>query len=95
MQEINQLNLSGTITKIYDVIQTPAGVLVSRFVLEHSSKQTEAEIDRIVQCRLYCVQIAVRLDEQLVGKKVNIAGFLNMNAKKQLVFHVNKLQILD
>lgn len=95
MQELNQLKLSGTIRKIYELITTPTGVKVSRFILEHSSRQIEAENQRLVHCKMYCVQIATPLDNKLLDKKVNVTGFLNMNSKQQLVFHVNNLEILD
>lgn len=95
MQELNQLKLSGTITRIYELITTPAGINVSRFILEHSSRQIEAKNQRLVRCKMYCVQISTHLDNELLEKRVNVTGFLNMNSKQQLVLHVNNLEILD
>lgn len=70
-------------------------MLVSRFVIEHSSTQNEAGINRLVKCTMFCVVIGKKLNDNLMNKMVNAKGFLSMNANRQIVFHVNQIQILD
>lgn len=44
---------------------------------------------------MFCVVIGKKLNDDLMNKMVNAKGFLSMNANRQVVFHVNQIQILD
>jgi primosomal replication protein N len=86
----NQLNLSGLITKVYPVRQTPSGVNVARFVLEHFSSQQEANATCNVKCKMFCIWVDP--GDQLIqeGIDVEVSGFISQNAKLQLVLHITE-----
>ena len=56
---INKIVLSGDVVKIYPTKQTPDGLQVASFVLEHKSMQSEAKIERAVKCRMFCLIVGV------------------------------------
>jgi primosomal replication protein N len=95
MSQINQVVVTGEITKLYPLINTPNNVIVSRFVLKHVSEQAENSQKRKVLCRLFCVVIGDKLGDDWLDAMVEIHGFLNTNAQQQVVVHVNKIRKLD
>lgn len=95
MLQINQIIITGEITKLYPLINTPNNVKVSRFVVKHVSQQEENLHTRNVSCKLFCVVIGSVLDDKWLNAQVEIHGFLNTNAQQQLVVHVNKIKKLD
>lgn len=79
--EHNTITLSGIILEVSDVRITPAGIPHRRFLLEHRSRQVEANHPREVFCRLP-VELrgeAVRMAQPLlqVGERVVVAGFID------------------
>lgn len=95
MRPINEVVLTGIVQKIYPPLTTPAGVVVSRFVLEHLSSQIENEQKRQVRCKMFCVIIGSELTSSLLETNVEVRGFLNTNLQKQLILHINKIEKLD
>lgn len=95
MSQINQVVVTGEITKLYPLINTPNNVIVSRFVLKHVSEQEESSQKRKVLCKLFCVVIGDKLGDDWLDAMVEIHGFLNTNAQQQVVVHVNKIRKLD
>lgn len=97
MDATNELKLVGQIVKVYPVKYTPVGLPIVSFVLEHKSRQFEAGKTREVKCRIYCLIVgAANLVElELAEKFVAVSGFLNQNARSQLVLHINQLKFLD
>lgn len=94
MELRNTIELSGQIVKVYPIKQTPFGLPVISFVLEHNSIMEEAGESRQVKCRVFCIMIDKSFQETELNKKnVVVHGFLSQNAKMQLVLHVNKLNI--
>lgn len=79
--EHNTITLSGIILEVSDVRITPAGIPHRRFLLEHRSRQVEANHPREVFCRLP-VELrgeAVRTAQPhlLVGERVVVTGFID------------------
>ena len=90
---INKLVISGEVVKIYPIKQTPDGLKIASFVIEHKSMQLEAKIERAVKCRVFCLIVGVS-DEQLSQLQmgfINIEGFLSQNSKAQIVLNVTKI----
>ena len=89
----NKTVLSGNIVKIYPLRQTPEGLQVATFVLEHSSIQNEALIDRAVRCRMFCLIVGVSSEQlaQLESNFISVEGFLSQNYKAQIVLNVTKI----
>lgn len=86
----NQLKLSGLIVKVYPIRQTPSGVKIAKFVLEHSSSQVEANVKCAVKCRMFCVWVDPSLQLMPEGSYVEVSGFVSQNAKLQLVLHITE-----
>ena len=97
MEQSNTTQISGQIVKVYPLRETPAGVRVFSFVLEHVSRQIEGGVPRAVKCRLFCIIINAKIDiaDNLEQQFVELTGFLSQNSKAQLVLHVSQLNFLD
>jgi primosomal replication protein N len=95
MNEVNEVYLSGVISKIYPLMVTPSEVKVSRFVLEHSSQQIEGGVNRLVNCRIFCVYLGEVIVEEQLNSYVKVKGFLSVNMQKKVVLHVTEIKILD
>jgi primosomal replication protein N len=87
---MNQLKLSGLITKVYPIRYTPSGVSVARFVLEHVSAQQEANATCRVRFKMLCIW--VEPGKELIQEDVNVqvSGFISQNARLQLVLHITE-----
>jgi len=90
----NQLVITGKIVKIYPDTKTINNLVIKRFVVEHISKQTEAEFRYEVKCRIYCLMVNNQIELTLTDI-VKLNGFLNQNAKSQLVLHIRQLDFLE
>jgi primosomal replication protein N len=92
----NQVEISGEIIKLYPTRYTLQKLPVVSFVLNHESIQLERGSSKMVNCRLFCIYIEddSLLNLNLINQKVNLTGFLSLNAKSQLVLHVKKLDFL-
>jgi primosomal replication protein N len=77
----NCLTIAGQITGNCETRITPAGVPISRFLLEHQSGQIEAGIPRQARCRipvLACGEVLARMAERLPpGTPVRVQGFVS------------------
>jgi len=98
----NQLVLTGTVCKSPETRYNPAGIPITRFSLEHRSRQTEAGLEREAFCRIVVVaagreisNLAGQLEE---GAEVNVTGFIaradNRQGQAKLVLHAQRLQRL-
>lgn len=99
----NQLVLTGTITRKPVTRASPAGIPISRFGLEHQSRQEEAGGTRSVQCWIRVVaggealQASIRQLNQ--GSRVRVTGFLarrsHRDPETQLELHAQRIEHLD
>ena len=76
----NELVIGGRLVDAPQRRCTPAGVPITRFVIEHDSEQMEAGHPRRVQCRLRVVAVgdplAGRCAALQAGSLVRVSGFL-------------------
>ncbi len=89
----NQVTISGKIVKIYPVRETPSGTSVVTFVIQHNSRQIEAEVSREVKCRLFCILVG-NIEFKISNTQdnlVQVTGFLSQNAKSEIVLHVKEI----
>ena len=99
----NQLVLTGIITRKPATRTSPAGIPVSRFGLEHQSRQLEAGVERTVQCWVRVVASGAALQDSIrrleQGSRVRVTGFLarrsHRDPEPQLELHAQHLEHLD
>ncbi|MFA9462317.1 primosomal replication protein N [Thiohalorhabdus methylotrophus] len=63
----NRICLEGTVLPGAETRWTPAGLPLTRFELEHSSRVVIAEMKRVVQCRITVVALGEALSGQAKG----------------------------
>ena len=98
----NQLVLGGQIVQAAQTRQTPAGLAITRFMLEHRSRQQEAGMSREAYCRIQIMACGPAFAEQRaalkVGTAVRVNGFLSRANHRQgenrLVLHAAGIEIL-
>ncbi len=105
MQEspANALVIEGQVIRLPETRHSPAGIPISRFVLEHQSRCDEAGAMREVRLRLGVVaagrplqQVVVRL---VPGSRIRVEGFLARagfrSAEHRLVLHAQSMELLN
>ncbi len=88
----NEVVLDGRLLKRGALRYTPAGVPAIDFVVEHSSLQLEAGVERRVTCRIAAVAIgetAAGIDTWKTNRMIRVTGFLTHRSMndRQLVLH--------
>jgi len=80
-QPENELVLTGQLLKGAEMRTTPAGIPISRFVLVHRSRRSEAGQMREVECRIHVVAsgqgVAGNVADQPPGTWLRVRGFLS------------------
>jgi len=73
--------ISGLLAKVYETRHSPAGIPITRFILEHQSAKTEAGYDRKIYCKVLIVIAGSALHQVLgrltVGQEISVEGYLN------------------
>ena len=96
---MNKLVVSGEVVQLDALRYTPAGLPLLSFTVRHSSEQTEAEMQRKVECEVPVIAIG-KIAEQAkaiqVASQVKLAGFIAKRSLKssQLVLHLNAFEII-
>ena len=93
--------LGGIVHKAPETRHSPAGIPLTRFTLEHRSRQLEAGLEREAYCRIVVVcsgEVLQRQAEQLAsGQQVSVSGFIaradNRQGQSLLVLHAHRLQV--
>ncbi|QDQ25692.1 primosomal replication protein N [Chitinimonas arctica] len=94
MSARNQVVAHGAVLQTEVLRYTPAGIPVIEFRLRHESNQTEAGIERQVQCEMPCVCLgdkAKGLAALADGTEITVKGFLagrSQRYKHSLVLHI-------
>ena len=99
----NRLVLSGHVAGRVERRETPAGIPITRFTVEHVSRQSEAGMAREVRCRLAVVAAGAGFDADLAGlgdgEPVRITGFLARagyrHEEHRLVLHAQRVERLN
>lgn len=95
--------LSGTVCKAPETRHNPAGMPLTRFSLEHRSRQSEAGLERDAYCRIVVIASGAALSAQAraltQGQPIRVTGFVtradNRQGQARLVLHARSLQGLD
>jgi primosomal replication protein N len=96
---LNKLVVSGEVVQLDALRYTPAGLPLLSFTVRHHSEQTEAEMQRKVECEVPVIAIG-KIAEQAkaiqVASQVKLAGFIAKRSLKssQLVLHLNAFEII-
>lgn len=95
--------ITGRVAKPGETRYSPAGLPITRFVLEHSSKQVEAGMPRDVRCRILVFVGGEVLNKNLralaPGTPIRVRGFLSRANHRQgaarLVLHAEHIETLE
>ena len=99
----NHIALSGTAYSLPEIRFSPAGIPISRFLLEHRSEQEEVALKRTVFCRVLTIacgdELVAILKSVQVGTPLKVIGFLNRAVSRkhtyQLVIHAKSIDRLS
>ncbi len=99
----NCLIIDGQLAGSCEIRTSPAGVMISRFLLEHHSGQMEAGVAREAYCRIpvmACGEGFARAVGRLSqGTPVRVRGFISRanscKGEYRLVLHAAHIDILD
>lgn len=99
----NRLSLSGRVISHPRFNTSPSGIEHCRFIIEHRSQQTEAQLNRQAWCKM-----PISVSEQLlittthsikVGSKILVDGFITnhvgKNGLSQVVLHAKNIELLE
>ncbi len=92
--------LGGIVHKAPETRHSPAGIPLTRFTLEHRSRQREAGLARDAFCRIVVIcsgeALQQRAERLMVGQQVSVSGFVaradNRQGQSLLVLHAQQLQ---
>lgn len=99
----NCLVLSGRIIKREQTRHSPAGLPITRLVLEHISKQVEAGFEREARCQIAVAVCGEPFDHQptalAVGMQIRVTGFISRishrHSESRIVLHAEKIEFLE
>ncbi len=95
---MNKLVLHATVARIEPLRFTPAGIPIVSVVLQHTSEQIEAGMQRKVNCEINAMIMGelTKLNIQ-IGSQMIATGFLAKRSLKstQLVMHINHIEQLS
>lgn len=98
----NCLVIAGQLAGVCETRVSPAGIPISRFLVEHYSEQTEAGVSREARCQIAviaCGELLARIADRLPsGTAVRVRGFLSRadhrGGQYRLVLHAAHIEIL-
>ncbi|AEW44277.1 primosomal replication protein N [Serratia symbiotica str. 'Cinara cedri'] len=99
----NQLVLSGTVCSGLSQKVSPTGIPHCQFLLEHSSQQIEAGLNRHVWCRINVVAsghaMQALIQKLTVGSQVSVQGFISCHQGRvglsKLFLHASQIKLID
>ncbi len=97
----NRLRLGGVVVDGPTTRMSPAGIAISRFLLEHRSEQQEAGMPRQVMCKITVIAAGQALqgaiEKLVVGCEVVVSGFIsranNRQGEYRLVLHADAIEL--
>lgn len=97
----NRLIIAGTVVRAPETRYSPAGIPISRFALEHQSRQVEAGMPRDAVCRMMVIAAGEALHSTVsvlaLGSRVRVSGFLSRadhrTGEDRLVLHAQAIDI--
>lgn len=99
----NSLIIAGQVAGACETRPSPAGVPISRFLLEHQSRQVEAGVPREARCRIpvvACGEALTRIAGRLPsGAPVRVQGFVSRvnyrEGEYRLALHAVRIDLLN
>jgi|TARA_B110000977_G_scaffold71736_1_gene97270 primosomal replication protein N len=91
---LNNFSLEGEIVHLEGLRFTPAGLPVLSMRIKHHSKQSEAELSKMVNLEIEAVMIGKLTGSDLaLGNKCLFHGFLEKKSLKsnQIIFHITQI----
>ena len=100
MDQINRVELSGTLHQLGALRHTPGGVAALEFRLLHASEAVEAGVRRTVHAEVPAIAFEVQarlLAGAMLNSALRIEGFLCARSKRsaKLVLHVTSFEFLQ
>lgn len=94
--------LTGLVCRAPETRYNPAGIPITRFSLEHRSRQIEAGLEREAYCRIIVMaagnELSKKAQQLNEEAEVTVTGFLaradNRQGQAKLVLHAQDLQRL-
>ena len=94
--------LAGRVVRLIPTRRSPAGLPITRFVLDHHSRQVEANHPRDARCRITvmaCGESLSRVAAALsVDTVVRVCGFISRanhrTGEARLVLHADRIELL-
>ncbi len=96
----NRIVLNGRIVAIDALRHTPAGIPALNLTLAHHSRQTEAGMEREVECEIAVIALGEQAQQTAhckVGDSLRIQGFLARKSRNSthLVLHANRIESIE
>jgi primosomal replication protein N len=99
----NCLVMSGRVVKSEPARYSPAGLPITRLVLDHQSEQLEAGFPREARCRIAVAVCGEPLNRQIdglaVGSEIRVSGFISRvshrHSESRLILHAQKIEFLS
>lgn len=96
----NQVLIEGRVSRAAQLRQSPAGIPIARFVLDHHSEQTQAGMRRQSRFRIVVIAAGTGLAEQAGRLErddgVRVSGFLSRadsrSGDQRLVIHAEHIE---
>jgi primosomal replication protein N len=98
--DYNRLVVSGELIEMDALRYTPAGVPILNFTLSHTSRQSEAGIERIVECPVSAVALGepgLEISVLPLGRKLKFSGFLARKSRRsrRVILHVKHFELIS
>ena len=99
----NRLIVSGRVSRQPESRQSPAGVTITRFTLEHQSQQHEDGLPREASFRIEVVctgkALAAQARSLTMAQPVEVEGFITRenyrDADRKLALHAQQINLMD
>lgn len=99
----NVLVIAGHVVKVPRTRVSPGGIPITRFLLDHESRQMEAGLPREVRCRIAVVASGGDLQAAATGltpgRPLRVTGFLARSGYRdselRIVLHAQRIEYLD
>jgi primosomal replication protein N len=98
VSERNHVELTGNLIERDALRHTPAGIPVVNFTVKHESRQSEAGIERTVECEVPAIALgeqSLELNILPLGQKLVLEGFVARKSRRsaKLILHVNRFEL--
>jgi primosomal replication protein N len=94
----NRVELTASMVERSVLRYTPAGIPICQCILQHASTQVEARQARQIEMQMAAVglgELAVRLDQLLLGQPYRFTGFLAQTRRnsRNVIYHITEFNL--